>query len=126
MAVASVQITQYQTEDGSVFLSLAEAEAHEFKLKNGELIRVAAESFVNAKGAIDRSRNMQLNTITDFLAFYLPWVEAGSVFVERTVEDTPKPVAVEGAEAAAEVAGEVPAEVEAAPAVDGEPEAPLF
>lgn len=121
-----IQVTQYQAEDGSLFLTAAEADAHDFKLKNGETIRIAAESFVNARQAIDRSRNMQLNTISEFLAFYLPWVEAGSVFVERTKEDSPKPVAVEGTEAKAEADAEVAA-VEPAPAVDGEQDAqPMF
>jgi hypothetical protein len=86
----AIQITQYEANDGSLFLSAAEADAHDFKLENGEKIRKAGEAFVNTIGAADRSRNMKLNTVEEFLAFYLPWVEAGEPEVERTVFDTPK------------------------------------
>ena len=115
-----VTVTQYEAEDGSLFLTEAECNAHDFKLKNGAVIKTAAESYVNSIGAIDRSRNMQLNTIENFLAFYLPWVEAGSVAVERTVFDTPKEVKVADEAATAEVAAEV------APATAEGEEAAMF
>lgn len=120
MAIA-IQITQYQAEDGSLFTSAAECDAHDFKLKNGAEIDAAAEAFVNTIGAIDRSRNMKTNVVGEFLAFYLPWVEAGKPVVERTVFDTPKPE-----EVATVVDGEAAPVVEAPVAVqetaEGEPE----
>lgn len=123
MAVISKQIVQFETADGSLFATEAEALAHEFKLENGETIRIAAESFVNTIGAIDRSRNMQLNTIGNFLAFYLPWKDAGSVFVERTVEDTPKPevVATEGEAVSDEAKAAAETVADQTPAPDAEP-----
>lgn len=103
-----IEVVQYEAADGSRFLTEAECDAHDFKLLNGAKIEKAAVAYVNTVGAIDRSRNMQINTISNFLAFYLPWVEAGEPDVERTVFDTPKEAAVEVAEtAAAETAGEV-------------------
>lgn len=102
-----VTVTQYEAEDGSLFLTEAECNAHDFKLKNGEMINRAAEAFANTLKAIDRSRSIKVNAATEFLAFYLPWVEAGSPDVERTAFDTPKPEAETKAEGdAAEQAGE--------------------
>lgn len=119
-----VQITQYEANDGSLFLSEAEANAHDFKLANGAKIEKARDAFLNTIGAIDRSRSMQGNTVEAFLAFYLPWVEAGEPEVERTVFDTPKAekVVAEGAadEAAAATADATTAEGDAGEA------APLF
>lgn len=88
-----IQVTQYEANDGSLFLTEAECDAHDFKLLNGAKIDAAKEAFLNTTKAIDRSRNMQGNVIENFLAFYLPWVEAGKPVVERTVFDTPKAVA---------------------------------
>ena len=87
-----IQVTQYEANDGSLFLTEAECDAHDFKLLNGAKIDAAKEAFLNTTKAIDRSRNMQGNVIENFLAFYLPWVEAGEPVVERTVFDTPKAV----------------------------------
>lgn len=120
-----IQVTQYEANDGSLFLSAAEADAHDFKLENGEKIRVMTEAFLNTKGAIDRSRNMQANVIEEFLAFTLPRLAAGTEMeeVERTVFDTPKAekVVTEGA------ADEAAAATEAAPAEGEATEAaPLF
>ncbi|AGV99235.1 hypothetical protein PM1_019 [Pectobacterium phage PM1] len=115
-----VTVTQYEAVDGSLFLSEAECNAHEFKLENGARIEAAAEAFLNTTKAIDRSRNMQGNVIANFLAFYLPWVEAGSPAVERTVFDTPKAEKVEGAE------GEAAAPAVAEVAADGTEEQPMF
>lgn len=108
----AIQITQYEANDGSLFLSAAEADAHDFKLENGAAIDAATEAFVNTIGAIDRSRNMKINTAAEFLAFYLPWVEAGKPVVERTVFDTPKEEAktAEADEKAGEVAQATEAE----------------
>ncbi|QQV88335.1 hypothetical protein Fifi44_00032 [Erwinia phage Fifi44] len=117
-----VTVTQYEANDGSLFLSEAEANAHDFKLENGAQIEAAAEAFVNTIGAIDRSRNMQVNTVTNFLAFYLPWVEAGRPTVERTVFDTPKEAKVVEDDAAKAA----DAEVAQAPVEAGEEAAPLF
>ena len=99
-----VTVTQYQANDGSLFLSEVECNAHDFKLENGEKIDVMADAFLNATGAIDRSRNMQRNVIEAFLAFTLPRLAAGEelVPVERTVFDTPKEVKVVEGEAATE------------------------
>ena len=103
-----VTVTQYEANDGSLFLTEAECNAHDFKLENGAKIEKAAEAYLNTVGAIDRSRSMQKNTIEQFLAFYLPWVEAGEPEVERTKFDTPKEAKVadasvdEAAEAAVE------------------------
>ena len=109
-----IQVTQYEANDGSLFLTEAEANAHDFKLENGAAIDAATEAFVNTIGAIDRSRNMKINTAAEFLAFYLPWVEAGKPVVERTVFDTPKEVAVVEGEAKDAAEAEVkPAEGEA-------------
>lgn len=116
-----VQVTQYEAEDGSLFLSAAEADAHDFKLKNGAEIDAAAEAFVNTVGAIDRSRNMKINTVGEFLAFYLPWVEAGKPVVERTVFDTEKAAAPEVDPAAT---GEVKEAVAEQATAEGEQ--PLF
>lgn len=116
-----VTVTQYEANDGSLFLTEAECNAHDFKLENGAKIAAAAEAFVNTIKAIDRSRNMQINTVSNFLAFYLPWVEAGCPVVERTEFDTPKEVVEVSEETKAEVADEV------APAADeGAEPAPLF
>lgn len=122
-----IQVTQYEANDGSLFLSAAEADAHDFKLENGEKIRIMTEAFLNTTGAIDRSRNMQANVIEAFLAFTLPRLAEGTEMqeVERTVFDTPKPekVVSEGAADAAADAVE-PAKAEGE---DGEAApAPLF
>lgn len=112
-----IQVVQYEANDGSIFTSAAEADAHDFKLEHGAKIEAAATAFVNTIGAIDRSRNMQINTVTNFLAFYLPWVEAGEPEVERTVFDSPKEVKAETAEATVEAEGAV---AQAQAAVEGE------
>lgn len=111
-----IQVTQYEANDGSLFLSAAEADAHDFKLENGEKIRVMTEAFLNTTGAIDRSRNMQANVIEAFLAFTLPRLAAGTELeeVERTVFDTPKPEKVVSEEAAAEAEKATKAEPETA------------
>lgn len=106
MAVAKT-VVQYETVDGSLFTSEAEANAHEFMLENKAEIDAAVEAFVNTVGAIDRSRNMKINTASEFLAFYIPWVQAGKPAVERTVFDTVKEEVVAPAEAAEEVAAAV-------------------
>lgn len=106
-----VTVTQYEANDGSLFNTAAECDAHDFKLENGPKIEAAKEAYLNTMKLVDRSRSMQGNTVENFLAFYLPWVEAGSPAVERTVFDTPKPVAE-----VAETAGE--AAPEAAPEAD--------
>lgn len=118
-----VTVTQYQANDGSLFLSEVECNAHDFKLENGAKIDVMADAFLNATGAIDRSRNMQRNVIEAFLAFTLPRLAAGEelVPVERTVFDTPKEVKVVEGEAATEAEGAVAATQEVA----GD-EAPVF
>lgn len=123
MAVA-IQITQYQAKDGSLFTSAAEADAHDFKLENGAKIEAARESFLNSTGAIDRSRNMQGNVVDNFLAFYLPWVEAGSKPVERTVFDTPKEAKAEEGDAKKEA--EAATAGDKAEAVEGEGKPELF
>ena len=113
-----IEVVVYEAADGSRFDSAAAADAHDFKLANGEKIAKYTENYLNATGAIDRSRNMQKNTIEGFLAFHLGRIEAGTVeeVIERTVFDTPKEdKAVEvAADAAAEAAvaaeGEQPAE----------------
>ena len=113
-----IEVVVYEAADGSRFDSAAAADAHDFKLANGEKITKYTENFLNATGAIDRSRNMQKNTIEAFLSYHLAAIEAGTVedAVERTVFDTPKEdKAVEvAADAAAEAAvaaeGEQPAE----------------
>lgn len=120
-----IEVVQYEANDGSRFNSAVEADAHDFKLANGAKIALYTENYLNATGAIDRSRNMQKNTIEAFLSFHLGRIEAGTVeeTIERTVFDTPKaePVVVEG-EAAAEPA--VVAEVAEQAPVEGEQ--PLF
>lgn len=110
-----VTVTQYEANDGSLFLSAAEADAHDFKLENGAKIDVMADAFLNTTGAIDRSRNMQRNVIEAFLAFTLPRLAAGTEMevVERTVFDTPKPEK--------EAAPEAEAKAEAETADLGEP-----
>lgn len=87
-----VVVTQYEANDGSLFLTEAECDAHEFLLANKVEIEAAAEAFANTVGAIDRSRSIKVNGATEFLAFYIPWVEAGKPVVERTKFDTPKEV----------------------------------
>lgn len=99
-----VTITQYEANDGSLFLTEAECNAHDFKLENGAAIDAAAEAYANTMKLTDRSRSMQVNTVSAFLAFYLPWVEAGKPEVERTVFDTPKDAPVVAEAAVAEVA----------------------
>ena len=102
-----VTVTQYEAQDGSLFLTEHECDAHDFKLENGAKIDVMAEAFLNTVGAIDRSRNMQKNVIEAFLAFTLPRLAAGAELepVERTKFDTPK-AEKEVVEGAAEVAAE--------------------
>ena len=107
----TVEIVMYEAQDGSRFDSAAAADAHDFKLENGAKIELYTENFLNATGAIDRSRSIQSNAIQAFLAYHLGRVAAGTVdeVVERTVFDTPK------------VEKEVAADVEAtaAAAVEG-------
>lgn len=106
----AIVVQQYQANDGSIFLTEHEADAHDFKLENGAKIEIIVEGYLNTVGAIDRSRNMQKNTIEAFLAHYLPRVAAGTDLepVERTVFDTPKPEKEAAAEtAAAETAADV-------------------
>ena len=113
-----VTVTQYEAQDGSLFLTEHECDAHDFKLENGAKIDTMADNFLNATGAIDRSRNMQRNVIEAFLAFHLPRVAAGTELepVERTKFDTPK-AEKEVVEGAAEAAAEAVAEAEGEPAV---------
>lgn len=101
-----IEVVVYEAADGSRFDSAAAADAHDFKLANGEKIAKYTENFLNATGAIDRSRNMQKNTIEAFLSFHLAAIEAGTVedVIERTVFDTPKE------DKAVEVAAEAQAE----------------
>lgn len=119
-----IEVVQYEANDGSRFNTAAEADAHDFKLENGAKIALYTENFLNATGAIDRSRNMQKNTIEAFLAYHLAQTAAGTVEtpVERTVFDTPKadPVKVDDAEKTADEA--------VAPAVEDEAveTAPVF
>lgn len=109
----TIEVVVYEAADGSRFDSEAAADAHDFKLANGAKIALYTENFLNLTGAIDRSRNMQKNTIEAFLSVHLARIEAGTVedAVERTVFDTPKAVEVE-------VAGEGTE----APAVEAEAE----
>lgn len=102
-----VTVTQYEANDGSLFLTAHECDAHDFKLENGAKIDAITEAYLNTVGAIDRSRNMQKNTIEAFLAFHLPRVAAGTELepVERTKFDTPK-AEKEAVDGAAEVAAE--------------------
>lgn len=103
------QITQYEANDGSLFNTEAECNAHDFKLENGAKIELYTENFLNATHAIDRSRSIQGNAISAFLAFHLSRVAEGIVdeVVERTVFDTPKePKADAAAETAAETAAD--------------------
>lgn len=124
MAIITKQVVQFETADGSLFTTEHEALAHEFKLENGVEITAAADAFVNTLGAIDRSRNMKINTVEEFLAFYLPWVAAGKPVVERTVFDTPKAeVVVEGAAASDEA---VAAAETVAPQAPDETAEPIF
>lgn len=85
-----VTVTQYEAVDGSIFNTEAECNAHEFKLENGAKIKAAVEAFLNTVGAADRSRSIKGNVAEDFLAFYLPWMDAGCPEVERTVFDAVK------------------------------------
>lgn len=107
-----IQIEMYVANDGSQFATAAEADAHDFKLENAEKITAAAEAFVNTTKRIDRARVTATNLVGEFLAFYIPWMEAGCPEVERTEFDTPKPekVVEVDATATAEEAGE-PVEV---------------
>lgn len=110
-----IEVVVYEAADGSRFDSAAAADAHDFKLANGAKIALYTENFLNATGAIDRSRNMQKNTIEAFLAYHLGRIEAGTVeeVVERTVFDTPKE------DKAVEVAADAQAE-EAVASAEGE------
>ena len=49
-----IQVTQYEANDGSLFLTEAECDAHDFKLLNGAKIDAAKEAFlvVHAHGFI--------------------------------------------------------------------------
>jgi len=109
-----IQIQMFEANDGSQFATAAEADAHDFKIENAVKIAAAAEAFANTNGKIDRARVQAVNLVTEFLAFYIPWLENGSPEVERTVFDTPKKevveVAVVGGEAVAEDVAEVVAE----------------
>lgn len=107
-----VTVVQYEANDGSLFMSEAECNAHDFKLENGAKIEAAKEAFLNTNKLADRSRSMQGNTVENFLAFYLPWVEAGCPEVERTVFDTPKAVVAEAAAEVTEETAQVAAEGE--------------
>ncbi|MFZ4217033.1 hypothetical protein ACEV6Q_04105 [Enterobacter ludwigii] len=86
-----VQIQMYEANDGSQFPTAAEADAHDFKLEHADKITAAAEAFVNTTKRIDRARSSATNMVGEFLAFYIPWMDAGCPEVERTVFDTPKP-----------------------------------
>ena len=109
------QITQYEAKDGSLFLTEAECNQHEFLLDNKAEIDAAGEAFVNTIGACGRSRNGKLNTVSEFLSFYIPWVEAGKPVVERTVME-PEVVEAPVAEGVAEVAADAVDGAEAEPA----------
>lgn len=100
-------VVQYETVDGSIFLTEAEANQYEFLLENKVEITFAAEAYANTLGAADRSRSIKLNAASDFLAFYIPWVAAGKPEVERTVFDAVKVEAPVATEAAAQVEDEV-------------------
>lgn len=110
-----IQITQYEANDGSMFTTEAAANAHDFMLENKAEIDRTAEMFCNSIQAIDRSRSGKTNTVSEFLAWYLPWIDAGKPGVERVAFDTPKETAVE-----------VTAEAPAAPVVDAEAGAEMF
>lgn len=86
-----VTIQMFEANDGSQFASAAEADAHDFMLENKAVIDAAAEAFVNTTKRIDRARVTAANLVSEFLAFYIPWDDAGRPQVERTAFDTPKP-----------------------------------
>lgn len=101
-----VTIEMYVANDGSQFATAAEADAYDFKLENAEKINAAAEAFVNTTKRIDRARVTATNLVGEFLAFYIPWMEAGCPEVERTEFDTPKPEKVVEVDATGETAAE--------------------
>lgn len=86
--IAAVQM--FPTADGQVFTTLEEAQAHQFQLDNEALLNSIAENHANDLKLIDRARSGRVNAVKEFLAWYLPWVEAGSPDIERTAFDTPK------------------------------------
>lgn len=108
MAVVK-QITQYETKDGKVFLTLEEAELYEFQLDNQAEIDAAVEAYLNTVKLADRARSIQGNASRNFLAFYIKWIQDGKPAVERTVFDTPKVDKAE-ADAAGAVADEAVAD----------------
>lgn len=110
----------YVCADGSQFPTEAEADAYEFLQANKAEIDGAAEAFVNTMGKCGRARSAGINFVNEFLAFYIPWAEAGKPVVERTVMEPEKPeVVAEGVDAAEAVQTAVVAEP-----VEGED--PLF
>jgi dsDNA-binding SOS-regulon protein len=86
-----VQIQMFEANDGSQFATAAEADAYDFMLENKAVIDAAAEAFVNSTKRIDRARVTAANLVGEFLAFYIPWKDAGCPEVERIAFDTPKP-----------------------------------
>lgn len=85
-----VQIQMFEANDGSQFATAAEADSYDFKLEHAAKIEAAGEAFCNTVGKIDRARVQAMNLVGEFLAFYIPWQEAGMPEVERTAFDTPK------------------------------------
>lgn len=102
--MSNIQTVQsFKTSDGEIFGTLVAAEAHESFLENKEAIDAAVVSFVNATGAVGRSRAIQTASATKFLSWYLGW---DGEEVAQTVFEAPAAEVV--AEDGEEVASKAP------------------
>ena len=66
-----VTVTQYEAQDGSLFLTEHECDAHDFKLENGAKIDVMAEAFLNTELTWDALQQPLLgHKVNTFKALY--------------------------------------------------------
>lgn len=84
MSISSATMTVYTTADGEQFHDLKEAEAHQAKFENQEIINIRVQSFLNSKGLIGRSRKQKESVATDMVEFLLSFDD---VMIEQTVNE---------------------------------------
>lgn len=87
----AVSVKIITTEDGKEFTDMAAAQAHQDSLDAAAIIAVPVESYLNARGMIDRNRKQKEGVAKDVLAYLVSaGVDlSGVAVVKRTVFDTP-------------------------------------
>lgn len=81
-----VEITRYESEDGTLFNTLEEANSHDTLMKNKEHIASVVEAYADANKLVDRVRARVVKEASAFLAFYLTYNDSSCPEVPSTEE----------------------------------------